>query len=158
MNNTLLESIHQSDGRYLSDAELRPLAQFVTSYETRLAAYTDLQQNSEALVLSTLRRLMQTSHRKTVQEHGPKCRRDMAYTLECVAKAVLLDDDKGFIEDYVVWMQNITRSLHKETSAIEAYRALQQDVTAALSSESAALVNKYLDLLIQALTTVAVAS
>ncbi|WP_277873679.1 MULTISPECIES: hypothetical protein [Cyanophyceae] len=35
MNHTLLTSIQQADGRYLSDLELRPLAQFVASFETR---------------------------------------------------------------------------------------------------------------------------
>lgn len=154
MNNLLLESIHQADGRYLSDVELRPLAQFVASYETRFTTYMTLQQEGEALVRQTLRRLLQTKHSYMIQEHGAKCQRDMTYTLQCIAKAVLTDNSKGFVEEYVLWMQNITRSLHKEDSAITAYRTLQQEIDLTLSAEGASLVNSYLELLINALDNV----
>nr|WP_242024885.1 hypothetical protein [Leptolyngbya sp. FACHB-60] len=75
----------------------------------------------------------------------------MLYTLECIAKAVLLDDPDGFMEEYVVWMQNITRALHKQDSAIAAYRSLQVEVRAVLPEASAQLINSYLGKLIQAL-------
>ncbi|MBE9140889.1 hypothetical protein IQ254_27435 [Nodosilinea sp. LEGE 07088] len=150
MNNSLLESIQKSDGRYLSDTELRPLAQFVTSFESRVRTYVRLQDEGEALVLKALRQLASTNYRQVVQEHGAKCQRDMLYTVECIAKAILLDNPDGFIEEYVVWMQNITRALHKENSAIDAYRSLQAEMSAALPQEAAQLVNGYLDQLIKA--------
>jgi hypothetical protein len=150
MNKVLLETIKESDGRYLSDLELRPLAQFVASYETRFTTYATLKEKAETLVLNSLRRLMQTPHRKVITEHGSKCQRDMTYTLQCVAQAILLDDAQGFMEDYVLWMQNITRALHKENSAIDAYRALQQEVAATFPAEGALLINNHLDKLIQA--------
>jgi Phycobilisome protein len=150
MNHTLLTSIQQSDGRYLSDLELRPLAQFVASFDTRLKTYTRLKEDGEGLVLGALRQLMAGSHCQVVQEHGAKCQRDMLYTLECIAKAVLLDNPDGFMDEYVVWMQNITRALHKEDSAIAAYHHLQTEILAALPETSAQLVNSYLDKLIQA--------
>lgn len=150
MNNALLESVQQSDGRYLSDPELRPFAQFVASFDSRFKTYTLLKDQTEALVLKTLRQLMQTPHRQAIQEHGEKCQRDMTYSLECIAKAILLDNPSGFVEEYLLWMQNITRSLHKEDSAIEAYRRLQTEVTAAMPGEGALLVNEYLDQLIKA--------
>lgn len=150
VNYTLLASIQQSDGRYLSDLELRPLAQFVASFDTRFKTYTRLREDSESLVLSALRQLMAGSYHRAVQEHGAKCQRDMLHTLTCIAKAVLLDNPSGFTEEYVVWMQNITRALHKEDSAIAAYRQLQTEILAALPEASAQLVNSYLDKLIQA--------
>lgn len=150
MNKVLIESIQASDGRYLSDIELRPLAQFVASYETRFTTYAVLKEKSEALVLGSLRRLMQTSHRKVITEHGSKCQRDMLYTLQCIAQAIILDDSQGFIEEYVLWMQNITRALHKESSAIDAYRALQQEVSATFPAEGSLLINNHLDKLIDA--------
>ncbi|HSM81785.1 MAG TPA: hypothetical protein VLS96_08865 [Nodosilinea sp.] len=152
MNNALLESIQKSDGRYLSDLELRPLAQFVASFDSRFRTYSRLKDEGEALVLKALRQLMPTQHRQAIQEHGPKCQRDMLYTVECIAKAILLDDPSGFVEEYVVWMQNITRALHKEDSAIAAYRSLQTEIAAALPEASAQLVNGYLDQLIKAMT------
>ncbi len=150
MNNALIASMQQSDGRYLSDAELRPLAQFVASFESRFRTYTRLKDEGEGLVKAALRQLMTTEHGSVIQEHGGKCQRDMLYTLECIAKAILLDNPDGFIEEYVVWMQNITRALHKESSAIDAYRSLQTEITAALPQEAAQLVNGYLDKLIKA--------
>lgn len=152
MNHILLNSIRESDGRYLSDSELRPLAQFVASFDTRFKTYTRLRADSETLVLNALRQLMVSSYRDVVQVHGAKCQRDMLYTLECIAKAVLLDDPDGFMEEYVMWMQNITRALHKQDSAIAAYRSLQAQVLATLPETSAQLVNSCLDKLIQALS------
>jgi hypothetical protein len=152
MNNALLESLRQSDGRYLSDVELRPLAQFVASFDTRFSAYTRLKNDGEALVLKALRQLMPTTHRAVVQEHGAKCQRDMLYTLECIAKAILLDDPASFLDEYVVWMQNITRALHKEDSAVAAYRSLRAEIAATLPEAEAQLIQGYLDTLITAFT------
>ncbi|MGB3136565.1 MAG: hypothetical protein WBB18_07165 [Nodosilinea sp.] len=150
MRPALLNSLQQSDRRYLSDAELRPLAQFVTSFSSRSKAYTQLQAESETLALNTLRRLILT-HRQAVQEHGAKCQRDLLYTLETIAKAILLDNPDGFVEEYVVWMQNITRALHKEDAAIAAYRSLKIEIASTLSTETARLANGYLDKLITAI-------
>jgi hypothetical protein len=152
MNHALLESIQQSDGRYLSDTELRPLAQFVASFESRVRVYVRLKDEGEALVIKALHQLTSTSHQQVVQEHGDKCQRDMLYTVECIAKAILLDNPDGFMEEYVVWMQNITRALHKENSAVDAYRSLQAEMSAALPQEAAQLVNGYINQLIKAFT------
>lgn len=150
MNTSLLDSIQQSDGRYLSDAELRPLAQFVASFDSRFKTYARLKDEGEVLVTKALQTLTATGHRAVIQEHGAKCQRDMLYTLECIAKAILLDNPDGFVEEYLLWMQNITRALHKESSAIDAYRSLQGEITATLPQEAAQLVNGYLDQLITA--------
>ncbi|HEY9762621.1 MAG TPA: phycobilisome protein [Trichocoleus sp.] len=149
MKTLLLESIRQADGRYLSDAELKPLETYVRSFAVRFNTYNLLQEKSDTLILQTLRKLVQT-HRRTVQEHSSKCQRDMAYTLACISQAILLDDEPGFIEGYVIWMQNITRALHKEDSAVQAYRLLQAEVAAMLPAESAQLINHHLDSLIKA--------
>jgi len=153
MNNTLVEAIQGADGRYLSDQELLPFNTFVQSFAARLRVYQQLTNNGQPLVLNALRRVIQTKHRKVIQDHGPECQRDMLYTLDCIAKAVLLDDLRGFIDSYVVWMQNITRALHKEESAVEAYRALQAEIKATLGGEDAVVVNVYLNQLIEAIVT-----
>lgn len=152
MSNTLVDTAYRVDGRYLNDQELRPFESLVGSFTARLAIYKHLQREGNTLVLNALRRVIQTKHRKAIQEHGAKCQRDMLYTLESIAKAVLLNDTDGFVEEYVVWMQNITRALHKEDSAIDAYRALQEEVRATLSGEQALLVNSHLDQLIEAIS------
>lgn len=152
MNTALLELVKQADGRYLSDEELQPLERYTRSFVLRFHTYNLLQEHSQQLILQTLRRLIQT-HRKAVQEHGAKCQRDMTYSLECIAKAILLDDTPGYIEGYVLWMQNITRALHKQDSAVDAYRLLQVEVTATLPAESAQLVNEQIEHLVVAFAT-----
>jgi hypothetical protein len=77
------------------------------------------------LVLNTLRRLMQTPHRPVVQEHAQKCQRDMLFTLEYISKGILLHDEEGFMEEYLVWMQNIIRAFHRQSACVVAYRCLK---------------------------------
>lgn len=152
MNAVLREMVKQADGRYLNDEELQPFEEYTSSFVLRFNTYNLLQEHSQQLILQTLRRLIQT-HRKTVQENGDKCQRDMAYTLGCVAKAILFNDTPGYIEGYVLWMQNITRALHKQDSAVEAYRLLQTEIEATLPADSARLVNDHLDSLVVAFAT-----
>lgn len=151
MSNTLVDTAQLADGRYLNDQELRPFETFVDSFTIRLEIYKYLKAEGKTLVLNALRRVIQTKHRKVVQEHSAKCQRDMLYTLDCIAKAVLVGDTVSFVEEYVVWMQNITRALHKEDSAVEAYRALEDQVRAALPGEPARIVNGYLEQLVEAI-------
>jgi len=152
MSNTLAQAAKLADGRYLDDHELHSFETLVDTFTTRLALYNQLKNNGKTLVINALRRVNQIQQRKVIQEHGAKCQRDMLYTLDCVAKAVLIGDIASFLEDYVVWMQNITRALHKEDSAVAAYRALQLEVRGNLSREQALTVNNYLDQLIKAIT------
>jgi len=150
MNNTLLETCLQADGRYLSDPELQPLETYIRSFADRFNTYMLLKEKTDTLVLTTLRRLMQTKHRKAIQDHGAKCQRDMTATLEHISKALLLDDSKFLTEGYLVWMQNITRSLHKQDSATDAYEALREEINASFPPASVAVLAPYLEVTIQA--------
>jgi hypothetical protein len=151
MSNTLAKTAQKADGRYLHDQELKAFESLVDSFTTRLAIYQYLKNESQTLVVNALRRVIQTKHRQTIKEHSAKCQRDMLYTLQCIAKACLIGNTELFVEEYVVWMQNITRALHKEDSAIDAYRALQEEVKTTLPSEPSRIVNHYLDKLIDAI-------
>jgi len=151
MSNTLVKTARKADGRYLNDQELHEFESLVDSFNTRLAIYKYLKNEDKTLVVNALRRVMQTKHRKAIQEHSAKCQRDMLYTLDCIARACLLSNADQFVEEYVVWMQNITRALHKEDSAVDAYRALQEEVKTVLPDEPARVVNGYLERLIEAI-------
>lgn len=150
MNNTLLDVCLKADGRYLSDPELQPLETYVRSFADRFNTYTLLQEKTEALVLTTLRRLMQTKHRKAIQDHGAKCQRDMTITLEYISKALLLDDSQFLTDQYLLWMQNITRALHKQDSATDAYEALREEINNSFPAASVAMLAPYLEITIQA--------
>ncbi len=153
MNNTLMDAIKAADGRYLNDIELHPFDELAAAFQTRVATYTSVKEQNKTLVLNALRRLIQTPHRQVVQEHGPQCQRDMTFTLEYIAKGVLLNDQDGFMEEYLVWMQNILRSFHRQEACVVAYRMLKEEVRSAIPGDQANLVGLYLDKLIEALDT-----
>jgi len=52
----------------------------------------------------------------------------------------------------VLWMQSIMRSLNKEAQSMYAYRELQKLINETMPSESATLLNHYLDIFIEALS------
>ncbi|MDA0674211.1 MAG: hypothetical protein O3C67_10970 [Cyanobacteria bacterium] len=149
MKRTFTTTLREADGRYLSDNELDPLETYWSSFAIRAQTYQLLRDQADTLVLQALRRLAQTQ-RATVQTHGQKCQRDMAYALSCIAKAVLTDEAQDFQEDFALWMENITHALHKGESAAQAYGFLKQAIQAQLPETSAQLVMPYLDDLIMA--------
>jgi hypothetical protein len=147
MNSTFFDVTQQADGRYLSDQELQPLETYLNTFATRVEAYESLRDNADSLVMQSLRRLVQT-HRRVVQEHGAKCKRDMLYSLSYIARAVLSDDETAFQQDFLLWMENITHALHKTESATRAYGFLKQEMQDTLPPQCAALVIPYMDELI----------
>jgi hypothetical protein len=153
MNNALLEAIQKSEDRYLNDIELRPFDDFVDAFTTRLNAYNHIKQHNKEMVLNSLRRLLKTPHRNVVQTHGQLCQRDMMYTLEYIAKGVLLHDEDGFMEEFLVWMQNIIRAFHRQDACVVAYKLLKEEVRASMAGDQANLITLYLDKLIDALDT-----
>jgi len=151
MNRQLFKHIDEADGRYLTDHELKPIEHYLNSYHLRHETYALLQAQSDSLILQTLRRMTQT-HRQEIQTHGDKCKRDMSYVLNFAAGALLQDDEAGFQERLVLWMQSIMRSLNKEAQSMYAYRELQKLINETMPPESAILLNHYLDIFIEALS------
>ena len=152
MPSRLDQTIAQLDGRYLSDTELSDLQGFVTSYELRLRTYNMLRERSDELILNSLRQLMR-SHRQIVQTQGNICKRDMGFVLRYIALSILKDDMQDFMENFVLWMENVTKSLKKEESAVRAYQALRTVINAKMSDEMVQLIDPYLDVFIKALIT-----
>lgn len=151
MHNTLVKSLNNIDGRYLGDTELHIFREFVSSYEVRRSAYEYLQQHADDMVLTTLRRMMPT-HRQAIQQHGDLCKRDMSYVLRYAALSMLKDDQNGFVEELVLWMQNILFALKKEQQSLKFYQELQAVISQQMPAQEAALINQYLDLFTEALS------
>lgn len=151
MNNALMTSIRNADGRYLTDIELRPFDEMMVAFQARINLYNYTRDRGKDLVLAALRKLMQTPHRQVVQEYGQQCQRDMLYTLEYIAKGVLLHDEDGFMEEYLVWMQNIIRAFRRQNACVVAYRLLKEEVRISLPGDQGNLMVMYLDKLIEAL-------
>jgi hypothetical protein len=90
------------------------------------------------------------THRQEVETHSVKCKRDMDYALKCIARAVLMDEQDVFQQDFVLWMDNITHALHKGNTAAQAYRHLRTAIQGAMPTECANLVTPYVDELVEA--------
>ncbi|MEM7769758.1 MAG: hypothetical protein AAGA75_08650 [Cyanobacteria bacterium P01_E01_bin.6] len=150
MNNVLFKQLNDVDGRYLKDAELSTVQDFVGSYTQRINVYRYLQEHKDALILKTLRSLM-TSHRQVIQQHGEICKRDLGHFLRYVALSILKDDEQEFIEALVLWMQNILFSMKRDESCVGVYIALQSIISEEMLPDEAALVNHYVSIFIDAL-------
>ncbi|MGF1460160.1 MAG: hypothetical protein ACFBSG_14185 [Leptolyngbyaceae cyanobacterium] len=148
---TLNQVATQADGRYLSDQEIKQLEVYIQSYDVRLKTYQLLSQNSASLIIASLKQLAKT-HRQEVQAHSFKCKRDMEYALKEIAKAVLMDESELFKQSFALWLENITRAVHKSDSAARAYAHLKAEISRAMSPECAALVVPYIDDLILSFT------
>jgi hypothetical protein len=149
MLTTLNQVLLHADDRFLNDQELRGLENYVQTYSLRQQAYQMLSDQANDLVMQALKQLAQ-SHRQDVETHGAKCKRDMAYALKYVARAMLMDESEAFRQDFALWMENITRAVHKGNSAAVAYGYLKQEIQKALPAQCAILVTPYLDDLITA--------
>ncbi|MGF1498583.1 MAG: hypothetical protein ACFB8W_17425 [Elainellaceae cyanobacterium] len=150
MNSSLDTVIHNTDGQYLADQDLQGFQEFAKSYALRRDTYLSLQEHADTLVLSTLRRMM-PAHRATIQSHGDKCKRDMGYVLRYAALCLLKDDEDGFVEQLVLWMQTVIAALRKEQQTAESYRILRTVIHETLPADRAALINHYLDVFIEAM-------
>lgn len=146
---TFNQAVHQADGRFLSDSELQELESYIQSFSARSQAYKFLSDNADTLVIQSLRQLART-HRQEVQSHSAKCRRDMSYALKEIAKAVLMDESEAFKQEFSLWMENITRAVHKGDSAARAYACLKEELKKSMPPQSVNLVVPYVDELIQA--------
>lgn len=152
MNSTLMQSVRQADGRYFTNAELKPLQQYVQTYSTRLQAYTMLREKGDEFTLLTLRKFA-IAEPQVVQQHSEKCKRDITYVMQTLALSLLKDDERTFREQLVLWMQNIMAALHKGQQSARAYQILQQVVAEKMPPECAKLVNGYLHELVLAMKT-----
>lgn len=150
MNKTIDNQVLNAEGRYLVDTELSAFHDFCTNYALRSSTYNYLQEHGDALILKALRSLM-SSHRQVIQQHSDICKRDMSCVLRQAAVSILKDDEDGFVEELVLWMQNIMFALRKEEQSIEFYVTLQKIIQEQMAPNQAALVNHYLTVFIEAL-------
>lgn len=150
MNTSLANQMTHAEGRYLADPELTKFHDFINSYTLRISTYQYLQEHGDTLVLQALRNLT-SSNRQVIQQHSDVCKRDMGYVLRYAALSMLKDDERGFVEELVLWMQNILFALHKEDQSAQFYSELRNVITAKMQPDEAALINRYLTLFIDAL-------
>lgn len=150
LNHTLECSIIEADGRYLSAQDLYPLEQYVQTYAARVATYQQLSQQSEKLVLQSLRKLA-LSHPDLIRQHGSRCKYDMTEVFRYIALSILRDDEIFFKEQMMSWLDTILVAYKQNNHCAMAYHYLQEIVEASLPPASSGLIRPYLDHVIQSL-------
>jgi hypothetical protein len=150
LNHTLEDKVLEADGSYLDAQGLFPLEQYLHSYQTRLAAYQEIRDHSDKLVLGALRKLAQ-AYPDLIQQHGSRCKYDMTEVLRYIALSILRDDEVFFKEQMMSWLDTILLAHKRTAQCATAYRYLQEVVNSTLSSGSNNLVRPYIDIVVMAL-------
>lgn len=150
LNHTLEQNIVVADGRYLSQDELKPLENYVNSYAARLETYQKLSQQSDAIVLSALKKFARV-HPEIIQQSGKRCQYDMSEVLRYIALAILRDDEFLFLEKIMFWLDTVLRAHHKQAACSKAYHHLQEAVEETLSSTNCSLIRPYINVVLNAL-------
>ncbi|MEO0534597.1 MAG: phycobilisome protein [Cyanobacteria bacterium P01_A01_bin.123] len=150
INRQIEDKIIDADGRYLSDEEMQPLLNYLSTYKNRLQSYYYLSQKSDAIILKALQQL-KLSHPDIVEKHGQKCQFDMTEILRYVALAMLRDDEAFFKEKLLFWHCTMIRA--HSGPAIAAYQHLKATIDGSMAPAQASLIHPYLDLLINSLHT-----
>ena len=153
MSTAFTQSLQKAEGRYLSDDELSLLVGYTKTYSTRVDTYLLVQKYAEQLITMTLQQLAQTDL-AVVQQYSHLCQRDMGDVLRLSARAILKDDPDEFYE-FVIWMQNMMRAVKKEAQSAYAYGLLQQVVQRNFPADCAALLNLYLQQVVDNLQAMA---
>jgi len=152
LNYTLDKNVVEADGRYLDAQELQPLEEYVQSYAARLDTYQQLRDVTEKVVLMALRKLA-TTYPELVQQHGGRCKYDMSEVLRYIAIAILRDDETFFKDQMMVWLDTILLAHKRQAQCGQAYRNLQEAISATCSAPATNLIRPYLDLIIQVLNS-----
>jgi Phycobilisome protein len=145
LNHSLEKKVIEADGCYLDDNQgLRPLEQYVQTYALRLETYQQLRDQSQTLVLQSLRRLAQ-AHPDLIQKHGQRCQYDMNEVLRYIAVSLLRDDEVFFKEQMMSWLDTILVAHKKTDQCTTAYRYLLDAVNNTLPAACSSLIRPYLD-------------
>ncbi len=150
LNHAIDEAVLEADGRYLNTQELHPLEQYLHDYANRLAAYQQLRDQSDKLVLQTLRKMGQT-YPDVIQQHGSRCKYDMSEVLRYIALSVLRDDEVFFKEQMTVWLDTILLAYKRTGHCATAYRYLQEVINSTLPAGVGSLVRPYIDIVVMVL-------
>jgi hypothetical protein len=152
INSTWDDLTIHCDGRYLTNAELKPLHQYVQTLNARTKTYEVLRVKSAGLIKQTLKKFM-LSHPEIMEKHSKRCVYDMSMTLCLMSVALLRDDPHFFKESLMLWLANILAAHEKNTQCHQAYTYLQETLQEQLPSVCNQLLEPYMDIILEVLDT-----
>ncbi|MBW4491712.1 MAG: phycobilisome protein [Oscillatoria princeps RMCB-10] len=149
--NSLLEDLaNQSEGRYLTPAELQPVYRYLKTFSNRLQTYGLLRERSDKLIQESLKKFLSLQP-EVMRKHGSRCQYDMTAALRYMALSVLRDDPAFFKENLLYWQANILAAYRQHEACLVAYRCLQETLNEQLPAAANQLLEPYIDMILQTL-------
>ena len=144
INQTLEEQVLEAEGKYLDAQGIMNFEQYAQTYQVRLATYQHLREQSEKLILTTLKRLGQ-NYPDLISKHGQRCKYDMESVLRYIALSILRDDEVFFCEEMVSWLDTILAAYKRHGHCVTAYQFLLQAIEAEMPLANVTLIRPYID-------------
>ncbi|MDJ1180473.1 phycobilisome protein [Roseofilum sp. BLCC_M91] len=143
LNHDLDTKLIEADGRYLNAQELYPLEQYLQSYQLRLQTYQLLSENSEKLIVNTLRKFAQ-AYPELIKNHGARCKYDMGSVIRYIALSILRNDEMFFKEQMMFWLDTILVAYKRTSHCTRVYDYLHKEVDELLPPNCSSLVHPYI--------------
>lgn len=150
LNSTWDDLINQSDGRFLTNTEVKVMQQYLHTLPTRLKIYELLRDKSEALIKQALKKFMLV-HPEVMNKHSKRCIYDMTNTVCIMSLSILKDDERFFQEMLMLWLANILTAYQQNVACYKAYSYLQELFQQNLPGAASQLTQPYMELVLQSL-------
>ena len=134
--------VREVDGRYATDAELMFLQTYLQTARPRFSTYQKIQKAEKAIIQQVRQKLIaidpQLLHRGKVDLSG-KWQRDTIRGLRFCAHALLVADEDGLEENFLLWFQSVMRAFKAQQSCKQTYKVMQDVVRQYLTPQEAEL-------------------
>lgn len=140
--------IREVDGRYATDTELLFLQNYLQTARLRFSAYQKIQKAEKAIIQQAKQKLKATYPqllRRGKVDFSAKWQRDTIYGLRFCAHALLVADEEGLQENFLLWFQSVMRSFKAQPSCDMTYKIMQDIARQYLTPQEAELFCPILD-------------
>jgi hypothetical protein len=140
---------NEADGRYASEAELKFIQDYLSSFETRVNAYEKLRANEERIVNQVGAKAMAGNPKIYFfgnVDQTAICRRDRSSVLRISAAAMLMDELEHLRNGFLCWYRTIVHAFNYQGSAKITYGLLNEAVTQTLTPEELTYMRPALEL------------
>ena len=132
--------IREVDGRYATDTELMFLQTYLQTARLRFSAYQKIQKAEKTIIQQVKQKLTaldpQLLQRGKV-DFSVKWQRDTLRGLRVCAHALLVADEEGLEESFLLWFQSVMRSFKAQPSCNMTYKVMQDVVRLYLTPQEA---------------------
>lgn len=134
--------VREVDGRYATDTELLFLQNYLQTARLRFSAYQKIQKVEQDIIQQVKQKLKTIDPqllRRGKVDLSAKWQRDTIRGLRYCAHALLVADEEGLDENFLLWFQSIMRSFKAQHSCNVTYKVMQDIVRQYLTPQEAEL-------------------